>query len=60
MITRYDLAWWNGARIAIVRMDTPDQRFSTSATLAGYVVLPARSQPSYKPTCYGRPFTVQS
>jgi hypothetical protein len=60
MITRYDLAWWNGARIAIVRMDTPDQRFSTSAKLDGYVVLPAGSQQVRKPRNPGRPFTVQS
>lgn len=37
---RYDLSWFNGPRIALIRMDTADQRFSTNATLMGYVVTP--------------------
>jgi hypothetical protein len=37
---RWDLSYFKGPRIALVRMDTADQRFSANVTLMSYVVTP--------------------
>jgi hypothetical protein len=41
---RYDLAWWNGARVALINMESVDDSFWRNVTLYSYVVLPACTQ----------------